>query len=92
MTAKDARFYPEGRERVYLSPAHMDIHGGRCGFFVETLMGTPSLGFYDRTQGRETAVAIDEDMAATFKRLAQKNAKTFGEVCANPACRKAMGF
>lgn len=87
---KDPRGYPQGRERIYLTPVHMDLHGGRRGFFVEKCGASYMLGFYDFDLGNEHASAIDEKSYDAFVRGAKANAKEFGETCGNSICEKAL--
>jgi len=86
----DPRPYPEGRDRVYLSPAHMDIHSGSRGFFVERLGGSNTLGYYDLDSGVEHARVVSPALVREFKALAKESGKKFGQVCPNEVCKKAL--
>jgi hypothetical protein len=87
---KDPRFFPEGRARVYLSPAHMDIHCGSCGFFVERLNDQYTLGYYDMNTGREHARVVSPALAREFRALAREAAREYGQSCGNGVCEEAL--
>lgn len=84
----DPRSYPEGRDRVYLSPAHMDLHSGQCGFFVETFGTSFMLGHYD--EHGEHARHIHIGVYHAFLDEAKMNAEEFKESCGNEACEKGL--
>lgn len=87
---KDPRPFPERRDRVYLSPAHLDLHSGRRGFFVERLGSTFTLGYYDLDLGTEHARDIDPATYRALREQARRAAREFGESCGNLACEKAV--
>jgi len=86
----DHRFYPEGRKRVYLSPAHMDIHCGDSGYFVEVMGRQYCMGYYSKQFGLEDARVITREIYQKLKALSQKAAKQFGQSCGNGVCERAL--
>jgi len=87
---KDPREFPAGRGRVYLSPAHMDIHSGGCGFFVERLSEQYTLGYYDTNTGIEHARVVSPALVREFKALARESAREYGQSCGDGICEAAL--
>jgi hypothetical protein len=86
----DHRFYPQGRKRVYVSPAHMDIHCGDHGFYVEVMNGSYALGFYSKEMGFDTARVVNRKIYDAMKALSQEAAKQYGQSCGNEVCERAL--
>lgn len=86
----DHRIYPEGRKRVYLSPAHMDVHCGDSGFYVELMGGSYALGYYNRELGIDQARVVNCDIYRQMKALSQDATKQYGESCGNQVCERAL--
>lgn len=90
MKKMDHRFYPEGRKRVYLSPAHMDIHCGDSGFYVELMGGSYALGYYNRELGIDQARVVNHKIYAAMKAVAMEASKEYGQSCGNGVCERAL--
>jgi hypothetical protein len=90
MKKMDHRFYPEGRKRVYLSPAHMDVHCGDHGFYVEVMNGSYALGFYNKAFGIDSARVVNREIYQIMKALAREADKKYGQSCGNKICESAL--
>lgn len=86
----DHRFYPPGRNRIYLQPAHMDIHCGDQGFYVEMMDSSCMLGFYSKEIGFDTAQVVNEGIYRAMKALSEEADKKYGQSCRNEVCERAL--